>query len=33
MALNTPEAAEALAGKKVFMYCTGEYVFARRGTK
>ena len=24
MALNTPEAAEALAGKKVFMYCTGE---------
>ena len=24
MALNTPEAAEALAGKKVFMYCTGK---------
>lgn len=25
MALNTPEAAEALAGKKVFMYCTGAF--------
>ena len=28
MALNTPEAAEALAGKKVFMYCTGEIHFS-----
>lgn len=27
MALNTPEAAEALAGKKVFMYCTGEFSY------
>lgn len=26
MALNTPEAAEALAGKQVFMYCTGENI-------
>jgi hypothetical protein len=33
MALNTPEAAEALAGKKVFMYCTGEHLFAMRGAQ
>ena len=25
-ALNTEEAAKALAGKRVFMYCTGEFV-------
>mmetsp|Transcript_15576 Transcript_15576/g.33014 ORF Transcript_15576/g.33014 Transcript_15576/m.33014 type:complete len:627 (+) Transcript_15576:42-1922(+) len=32
MALNTPEAAEALAGKQVFMYCTGGVRCERAGT-
>jgi predicted sulfurtransferase len=32
MALNTPEAAEALAGKKVFMYCTGGVRCERAGS-
>lgn len=32
MALNTKEAAEALAGKKVFMYCTGGVRCERAGS-